>query len=114
MSALLILTIPALPDSELAVISLKGVLSSRGSIPTIPSAFMSILPPVPDETALAVISLSSEGAARINRVLMSILPPFPWELVEISLPRRRVNKSEILSLILPPLNESESALMTPS
>ena len=53
---------------------------------------MLILPPAP-WTALAVILLSSEGDAKINRALISILPPLPLELAEIELLRRRVNKS---------------------
>ena len=71
---------------------------------------MLILPPAP-WTALAVISLFSEGDAKINRALILILPPLPSELVEIVLPRRRVNKFAAFREIFPPFPSSESVVI---
>ena len=71
-SSVLICTVPLIPNSELAVISLSGVNLVRDSIPKMPCAAISILPPRPSK-ALAVISLFSKA----TRVLVSIvmLPP---------------------------------------
>ena len=70
------MTVPLIPASELAVISLNSVSFERNFKPKMPRELIEIVPPLP-WVALAVMSLFSFGTVTINPPLNSTVPPAP-------------------------------------